>query len=734
MAETSDKKGLLATAKERFATALEAWEPNRTAFLEDIKFLRIPGAQWDAKDRKQREDQRRPCLEVDKLGQYVRQVVNDGRQNRPAVKVRPVDSNGDPKVAEALQGLIRHICDRSKADQAFDTALEHAVIGGFGFFLLTTEAAHEKAMEQEIRIQRVSDPLTVLLDPLIQEADGSDASYGFVVSDVPKDVFKKKWPKAKFTNWEADGERYGDGWLKEKTVRVCSYYYKVESPTTIHRLDDGTTVTDKDYQAAIAKGVVVAPITLDESGQPLTRVNPSFSVKWCRMTGAEILEENDWSGKFIPIIPVFGNETDIEGKVTYSGLIRNAKDAMRLYNYSRSAYAERVALTPKAPYVAAEGQIEGYEEEWKTANSENHSVLTYKPIDNSGNPVPPPQRQLASDIPEGFARDMQLSEHDIQAALGMYSASLGQQSNEKSGKAIMARQREGDTATFHYQDNQSRAIGYLGVQLVDLIPKIYDSKRSIRILGEDGAVTTAMLDPSLGGAMEKQGNTTIYNLGVGRYDVSVAAGPSYTTKRMEAAEAMMQLTQANPALFQMIGDLMVRNMDWPGADEIADRLKKMLPPQLQDENEDESPEVQAVKAQAQQVIDQQGQQLEEAQAQLQAASEELKRLKDGHDLKAAEVSVKGYEAETARITALAPVVDPQLIQQIVLQTIQTLTTSSDVDPGNGGADQQMPMQPMQHMMPDGSMMNGPPMEMMGEMMPDQQPPEGGFFTPDEGMS
>ncbi len=649
--DTSDK-GLHEEGLARFKIAEEASADNRKLALEDMKFR--AGEQWPDEIKKHRSQpgKERPCLVVDKLNQYVRQVVNDGRQNRPSVKVRPIDDDGDPDVAEALQGLIRHICDRSRADQAFDTALEHAVVGGFGYIRVLTEYAHENTFNQEIVVRRVRNPLSVLLDPNAQMADGSDAAYGFVIDELPKEKFKKQYPKAKFTDWVSDAGKYSDGWMSGENVRFVEYFYREETQVTLHLLSDGTSATDEEYQAATAElGIDVMP-QIEES-----REIPSFKVKWCRLSGAEILEKNAWLGKYIPIIPVYGNEMDIDGKVIYSGLIRSAKDPQRLYNFSRSAYAERVALAPKAPFIAAEGQIEGHEHEWESANTDNLSVLTYKPTSVDGSPVPPPQRQQASDIPEGFARDMQLSEHDIQAALGMYSASLGQQSNEKSGKAIMARQREGDTGTFHYQDNQARAIGYLGLQLVDLAPKVYDSRRLVRILGEDGDSTDAMIDPEMGRATEQRGSMKVYNLNVGKYDVSVAAGPSYTTKRMEAAEAMMQLTQANPAIFSIVGDLMVKNMDWPGADEMAKRMKLMLPPQIaQAEQQEEGglpPEVQQAMQQAQQQIQAAEAGIAERDQALQQVQQELGALKADREAALRKAETDQFNAETARAKAMA---------------------------------------------------------------------------------
>ena len=669
MSKITDVKGeskedgdaaFLDEARKRFKLCEDGWKDNRLAALEDMKFR--AGDQWPEKIKESREKSGRPCLVVDKLSQYVKQVVNDGRQNRPMVKVRPIDDYADDEVAEAFQGIIRHICDRSNADEAFDTALEQAVVGGWGWFRVATDYAHENTFNQEIEVIRIPNQLAVVCDPFTQKADKSDMRFCFVVDEMAKDEFKKQYPDAKFTNWESDGKNYGeDGWLTAESVRVAEYWHVAEEPTKLLLLSDGTSVPESQYLEAVAEQVTDLPTIVDE------REVTTKKVKWCRMSGAEKLEEIEWVGKYVPLVFVGGNEYNVDGKVIYSGLIRSAKDAMRLYNFSRSAYAERVALTPKAPWVADVKAIEGYEGDWTDANVENQSVLRYNSTDEAGNQLPMPQRNNPSDIPAGFAQDMQLSEHDIQAALGMYNASLGEKSNEKSGRAIMARQREGDTATFHFQDNLSRAIRYLGRILVDLIPKIYDSRRVVRILGEDGESKPAIVDPQISGATEKQGNTYIYNLNAGLYDVSVAAGPNYTTKRMEAADAMMQLAQGNPNLFPLIGDVMVRNMDWPGADAIADRLKLMLPPEIKqaEQNNDESPEVIAVKQQAQEMLDQATQQIQAAEngiaqrdqaiAQLQ---QELQQAKQTNDLKAQEIQVKVFEAETERMQVEASLMQP----------------------------------------------------------------------------
>lgn len=700
--EKDDKKSLLEEAKANYKVADEWFGHNRKAWLEDAKFRALD--QWPADIKQAREKEGLPCLVVDKLNQYVRQVVNDGRQNRPAVKVRPVDDQADIEVAEGLQGLIRSICNKSNADDAFDTALDHAAGNGFGYIRVATEYAHEKTFNQEICIKRVRNPVAILLGPH-EQADGSDAQFGFVVMDVPKKKYKSQYPKAKVTDWNL--AEFSEGWSNQDNVKVCEYFYKVEEPGTLHLLADGTTATAEDYEAA-KQGTKPLPEILE------SRTVPVCKVKWCRLSGAEILEENEWLGKYIPIIPVYGNESDIEGKVTYSGLVRAAKDPQILHNFARTAFAQRVALTPKAPWLADSDQIAGFDE-WQEGNVGKYMVMRYRSVDANGQPLPPPQRISPTDIPAGFAQDMQMSEHDIQGALGMYNASLGEKSNEKSGRAIMARQREGDTATFHYQDNLNRAIRHLGRILVDLAPKIYDGTRLIRLLGEDGATTEAMVDPrqEIAHRKEKLPNgkeRSIYNLGVGLYDVDIATGPSYTTKRQESAEAMLQLTQANPTMWQTHGDLIVKAQDWPNADEFAKRSKMALPPLIaqavnaEEQGNQQSPEVMAMQqqmGQMQQVMQQAAQQMQEMQKQLEAKDTELR-------IKLMDSETKRYEAETERLQVVSPAALPQLIQAVVQQTVGEIMA------------QPVPKPPPE---------DPEPLMAMPSPQPNQPPP-GGFFTPE----
>lgn len=643
-AEKSDDP--LHEVREHYKSADEYWEQDRRAALDDIRFR--AGEQWPIEIVTQRQKDKRPCLTVDKLNQYVRQIVNDGRQNRPSIKVRPVDSKADVPTAEVFQGLIKHIEENSGADAAYDCALDSAATGGFGYFRVLTEYAGNDTFDQEIVIRRIRNPLSVMIDPTSQAADGSDMKYAFIADLIPKEEFEALYPGKIPSDFEVNDEYRA--WFGEM-VRVCEYWCVEEEDRTLYLMADNTVIPQSRYDEITDGGVEIASLVKEK------RNIPKRTVKRGKCSGTEWLEPlEEWPGKYIPLMVVWGNELDIEGKTIHSGIIRPAKDAQRLYNYSRSAFAERVALTPKAPWVAAEGQVEDYADDWATANTDNHSVLKYRPTSLNGSPVPPPQRNSPSDIPAGFAEDMRISEHDIQGAIGMYAASLGAPSNERSGKAIMARQKEGDVGTFHYHDNLNRAIRYCGRVLVDLIPKIYDSTRVVRILGYDGTPDEASINPALPSASQKMGMKMMYNLSVGQYDVTITTGPSYSTLRQEATESMVMMVQANPELMGVIGDLLVKNMDWPGADEISDRLKLTLPPNIQEAEKAKKmdsmpPEMQQAMQQFDMAVQQKDAMIGEASGKIEQLMGEIENLKSGEAVKAAEVRVKEKEAETAAFEA-----------------------------------------------------------------------------------
>lgn len=608
--------GIIAEAYKRFQFAVEQESDNHKRAEEAIKFRDLE--QWPDKVKKAREEDPegpRPCLVLDKINQYINQIKNDQRQNRPSIKVRPVDDKADPKVAKVLQGLIRNIEDVSRAGVSYDTAHEQAVDGGFGYWRILADYVDDTSFDQEPRIVRIRNRFSVLLDPNHQQPDGSDSKWGFVFEKLSHDEFEAQYPGKKKVSYE-EYSGVAEGWVEEDSLIVAEYFKVVETREEIAELADGSVV----QLAEVPKGQ--KPVK--------TRKAKRCKVEWRKLTAAEELDFRELPGRYIPIVQVIGNEIDFKGKRRLSGAIRGAMDAQRMYNYSGSAFVERVALEPRVPWIAAEGQLEGRETEWKTANRRNISVLQYKPVvdDGSGTLFPPPQRQPMPGIPAGWQQLMANSEHDVQTALGMYGSNLGADTDATSGKQELALQRRGDTATFHYQDNLSLAIQHTGRILLEWIPTYYDTAKIVRILGEDGKEDYVRIDPELEAAIKtikgEDGNVDYYNLSWGRYDVTPVVGPSHVTKRLEAQDFASQMAQAakDPITSQIMTYLAIKNSDWAGAEEATRMIKATLPPQIQESEEptDLPPEVsQAIQmAQAQ---------IQQKEQQIMMAAEELDKMK-----------------------------------------------------------------------------------------------------------
>ncbi len=578
MAESEQDRKLRAKALERYEMAVEHERENREAAEDDLRFA--AGDQWEEAAKSAREKDGRPCLTINRMGQFVRQVTGDVRMNRPAIKVRPVDDKADPKLAEAFTGHIRHIEQCSDAQTAYNTALENAAICSQGAFRITTEYAEGTGFNLELYIRRIRSPFAVLWDPAAQELTREDADYCFVVNYMSREGFKATWPKAKDQDWEVaddrDAPQVPDGWFSDHAIRIVEYWVKSKQSRSIALMNDASVVdvTDLDNAAILQ----LQPVNIrDVETTKVTRY---------LMSGAEILETDVWPGRFIPIIPVWGQEIHLGEKTVRHGIVRFAKDPQRSYNFHRSAAVETIALTPKQPFILTTDEVKGLENMWAAANASNKPYLIFNPDPRVGNQRPMRQPPTAPNI--AALQEAEVSDNDMKSVTGIYDSSLGQKSNETSGKAILARERQGDVGTYVYIDNLAKAIAYCGRQLVDLIPKVYDTQRQMRILGEDGStdfvtVNQQIIDPISGEQI------TVNDLSVGAYDVIVETGPSFSTKRQEAAESMMAFMQANPQAAAIIGDLIAKNMDWPGADEMAKRMRKLLPPGMAEPEEGEEP-------------------------------------------------------------------------------------------------------------------------------------------------
>jgi hypothetical protein len=677
---------VLATAKARFDRCVEHYSQAREKARGDIRFAAASPDdpyQWDDRQFKERTNQQRPSLTINKLPQHIRQVTNDVRMNRPSIRFRPADNKADPEVAEILMGCVRHIEAISDADIAYDTATEHQVTHGEGFIRVMADYTTESSFDQDIYIKRVKNPFSVFLDPDIQDPTGADARFAFVEERLDETEFKAQYPDEDPIDWSTQNQDETGWFTNDKKVRVCEYFEVVEKAATLILWRNGAvSYKDDPLPKGVTKGERPAK----------TRKSTHRAVIWRKMTGASIIEKKEFPSRYIPIARVVGNEWEVEGELLTSGIVRNAKDSQRMYNVAQSAITERTLQAPKAPWAAPAAAIEGYEEIWKTANTANHAFLPYNHVSEDGQPIPAPQRISPAVVEAGLTEVARSASDDIQAETGQYDASLGQRSNETSGRAILARQREGDTSTFHFVDNLARAVRHVGRIILDMYPKVYDARRVALIIGEDATSTSAILDPEQDMPVQKQSNAMgqierTFNPYIGQYDVYATTGPSFTTRRVEAAQAMSELVQASPQLWGVVGDQLVKNMDWPGAEEMSKRLRvTLIPPVQQMLASEESgqdalpPEVQAQMQQMQQQMQQMGQALQEAQAKANDVQQRAmeSQMKFQADMARVEVDKTklGLEQQSIQATLAESASKPQM-EQMRLENERLIQAQKD---------------------------------------------------------
>ena len=655
-------------ALERFEESQDGSDYNRESYEHDIKFARL-GEQWPDDVKSARLAESRPCLTINKLNPLVRQVVNDTRQNKPAISVSPVDNDADVETADVISGLIRHIERNSNADVAYDTAMDCAAAGGFGFFQIGIDYVNDESFDMEVQIHRIADPLSVHWDVNSFRFDAADWDYCFVSEMMKEEVFEKLYPDAQKISFESSHEALPN-WVDKEQIRVASYWTRDLEKRWLFQLSDGRAIRKDDIPAMAKKfgesgGLDFSKLSDDElitgflelSGLQITaqREVEAYKVTKRMISGTEVLEETPWPGSTIPVVPVWGDEVIIDDRRYFRSMIADAIDSQRMFNYWRSASTELVALAPKAPWVGPVGFIPaGHEEKWENANTRSYANLEYDPTAG-----PAPTRQPFAGVPAGALQESLNASDDIKATTGIYDASLGARSNETSGKAILARQREGDNANFHFPDNLNRAIQYAGKVCVEIIPHVYSPQKTIRILGEDSKEDVINLVQE-GQGRNYKGPDKLYDLSIGRYDVAVKAGPSYASQREETRETLIEIMRSVPDAGPYIGDIVMEHLDFQGADRVAKRLKMMLPAEIRDAEDQESvgdlpEEAQAVLQQANQQIQMLKQALEQAQQENMPEQERLKMERATHQLdleiKKIELAIKQRESEMKEVQA-----------------------------------------------------------------------------------
>jgi hypothetical protein len=609
-------------AKQFLKLANDADTNNRVEALEDLKFA--AGDQWPVEIQNNRTLEARPCLTINKIDAYVRQVTNQQRQQRPRIKVHGMNSQSDAKIAEILTGICRHIEVNSDADHAYDNAFNYAVRCGFGYWRVKTDYVREDSFDQEIYIEPIHNPFTVYFDPNSTLPDGSDAEKCLVTQVVSKKIFEKMYPDAD-TGVGFSQRGTGDSnseWIMKEDIRIAEYWYTERKQDKLCLLSDGTSKFRSDLPSdgeLLSRGLVI----IDE------RPTLKKQIKMIKCTAIEVLEEGDWASKYIPIIPVYGEEFVIDNKRKKYGLVRMAKDPQRMYNFWKTSLTESIALAPKAKWLLAEGQDEGHENEWAQANIKAMPVLRYKQKDIEGVMAPTPTRIQPESPPAGIIQAADGINADMQAVLGIFDPNQMATGNI-SGKALNGQQQQIDLTNFHYYDNLTRSIKHTARIILDLIPKIYDQARVMRIIGDDGKPDLVEINKH---GQDEEGVYKILNdVTVGEYDVVMDTGPGYNSKRIEAVNSMMPMLSADPNLMNVAGDLIFRNMDFPGADTIADRLAAANPLAQIDDKSNVPPQVQMQLAQSQKTIQDLQQQLQSMQLMLKNRSD-VEQLKQDAETK-----------------------------------------------------------------------------------------------------
>ena len=601
MADVSDYR-------EEFEWCKNALSDNHRTALDDIEFADLL-KQWPEEIGRRRMAAHRPVLTISRLAAFKRQVVNDARQNKPSINVMPVDDHADPETADVISGIIRNIEAISNADVAYDTASEQAVGGGFGFWRVDLDYAFDDSFDLDIIINRIINQFSVYPDPNSTAADSSDWDITYVTDRVPRKKFEKLYKGKAETDFDSDAwSRVDAGWLSDEGVLVAERWCREDVEREAVFLTDGRIFDLEDFTTNDDLQRALFASEIEVRGSRSIR---SKKVTQCIMSGVDILKEaSEFPCRYIPIVPVYGSEILFQGKRYWRSLIHDAKDAQQAYNYFRSTSAEVYGLTPKVPYIGPEGAF-SIDEGWDTANTDNHAYLEYKGT------VPPQRQPLDTGPAVGAIQEAMNASDDMKAIMGLYDASLGARSNETSGKAIMARQREGDVSTFHFQDNLNRAIRHTGKILVDMIPRVYTGERVMRVLGEDGSPRNVKVNAPY----EIQGDdgqpvteevetqegpvlravTAMHDLSTGKYDVVVKAGPSFTTRREEAAYFMTEAVRSAPNTAPVLIPEIAEMQDWPGAQKIAEQLREFMNPNAGGPSPEIQQMIEAGKAQIEQL-------------------------------------------------------------------------------------------------------------------------------------
>lgn len=582
------------------------WSEIMKQYEYDVRFSK-QGKHWDEKTAQKRKLEGRPCLTFNKIPAFMRQVTNEQRMNKPRIVVKPSDDKADVETAKIINGMVRAIETSSSSDYAYDTAIDCAVSGGLGFIYIATDYVDDLTFEQDIVFRRCVNPKMVKFDPMSTQPDGSDQMACIIEEVVREEVFKQRYPKADTSNFD-------DQWVTEGGIIVGRYWKINTTDDVLLLMSDNSAVLKSSLDADEELKAYYSTMGVVPTDK--TRKVQRRSVKQIATNGTEIFEESDWPSIYIPVVPVYGEEVWIDDKREYKSLHRDAQDAQRSYDYFRTMFAESVGLQSRAPYLGKVGTFESDRNKWQTVNSENHPFLEY---DDEM-----PQRQGWIGVDSGSMQEAMNCSEDMKAIMGIYDASLGNRSNETSGVAIAQRKSQAGVQTYHFSDNLNRSIRQCGRIIVDLIPKIYDTPRIVRVLGDDYKTEETI---KINDQTDYNGRVALFDVRVGKYDVTVDTGPSFSTRREEVAAQITEIMRSAPDTSSLLMDIIAENSDWPNSEKVAKRFAAMLPESIKHLEQEVNDDPAQLAMQRDQLAEQL-QQAEEAIDQLKAMLQEAQSTQE----------------------------------------------------------------------------------------------------------
>lgn len=698
-------------ATERFRRCAEWQAEARDNFLQDHKFRHgdsYNGYQWPNRIRDQRDVDNRPCLTMNVIKQHNLQIINEAKQNKSAVAIRATGNGATKKAADMVAAWVRHTEYISDAQQAYSTAQEYQVDAGWGWWRVVAEYESERSFNQVAKIKRVWDPLSIYEDPDCVSKDKSDMNFAFVFDLVPDEMLEKVYPQVAElgTLQPLYNSTQDDSWNVKDHTRVCEYFRKEKFRDKLISFlapqPDGSVARKELLRSQLPKEMWEE---LQKAAGSKWRDTQTEEIQWFLIIGQKIVDRTTWPGKYIPLVKCFGEESIIDGKFDCAGHTRSMLDAQRMYNYNSSSQVEFVALQGKTPWIAAVQAIEEYETYWNTANIVNHSVLPWNAFNDEGEAIPAPKRQEPPSASPAYEQGMTTAFNQMMMTSGQWQNQMGMQGNERTGAAINARQQQGYTSVYHFQDNYAMALRLTGRILIDLMPHVLDTKRLLQLRDQEGNDFELEVDPGAKQAYMEHLNEDqeiarrVFNPQLGTYGIESDVGPAYGTRREQTAEVLKLLLTQAPTLTPIIGDLLLRSLDIAESEEAAQRLHRMIPPQALGKGP----------TQQEQALQSKVVSLSGALAKaLQKTGEDRLKLVGKEEMRDIDV----YEAETKRLGVLAEQLPmdqtgmAQLIHQLVQESLQThlqpvIQANEGEVPPEGGAGLDIPPMPGAKKAPDG---------------------------------